>query len=642
MKRRRFFLIVTFFLALSLAFLIPRLVGGRTAEIRQAVNQQNAIEVSTGSTANPVAKTNGGFPVLDFLPQPKEIWECEVAVVGGSFGGIAAASQAMQAGVQTCTIELTPWLGGQISSQAVSALDKSHSMLALSNFSENWDQFKALLLQQTVNLPAWTKIPAGTKVADVNGCWVGALCFPPEAGAKAATQLLEQAASKSPQSRWGTSIAFKGAEFDPEGKNITAIYAVKRIPKNPNYRPQGRLSQEIVPWYYWTSDDIYTKIPIKLQAPAGKRMIVIDATDTAEVVAWSGLPYRLGSESNATTKEINGAPQDNPECTQAFTYPFALAIHDDKGKALGEVKKIKPGWSRELHRTMYDMEGFPMFTGRSVFNYRRIVNATGSDRFTGTPGLGDISMINWNKGNDWGIMNPPLIMTEPVLQKSKQRENWMGALNYDALKDGENHALLFAEWLMETQARPGFPLSLLQGAESPMGTESGLSMYPYIREGRRILGRAAYGQQEFQMREQDIRNDMSGGRDFRPTAIAMTHYDVDMHGCRYMNWEPSNSAESAPTSAANVLPVYIPLEALIPQKIDNLLIGSKGIAVSHIVNAVTRIHNGEWGVGTGAGTVAAWLLREAIAGTKPSEIVPKGMMPQLQAYLRQQGIIFEW
>ena len=642
-KRRRLLAIIAFLITIGAFLLLARPWQNQNPTPAQSVlDKQDATNVNTINAASPVIETNGGFPQLSPLPATKEIWECEVAIVGGSFGGIAAAGQAMKAGVQTCVIELTPWLGGQISSQAVSAIDKSQAMNSLGNFSANWIEFKKLIAQQTVNLPAWTKVPVGTKVEDINGCWVGSLCFPPDIGAKAAELWLKQASAKSPNSRWGTGIAFKGAKFDPEGKNITAIYAVKRTPKDSNYFPKGRLSQELVPWYYWSSDDLWAKTPIKLQAPAGKRMIVIDATDTAELIAWAGLPYRVGSEAKARTKEVHAAPQDNPECTQAFTYPFALAIYDDKGKAKADIAKIQPGWSRETHRSMYDLEGFPMFRGRSVFNYRRIVNATGSDRFKGTPGLGDITMINWNKGNDWGIMNPSLIMTEAGLQKSGQRQNWTGGLNYNALKDGENHALLFAEWLMEKQSRPNFPLSLLQGKDSPMGTESGLSIYPYIREGRRILGRSAYNQPEFQILERDIRSDMSGGRDFRKNAVALTHYDVDIHGCRYMNWEPSNSAENAPSQEENVSPVFIPLEALIPQKVENLLMGGKGLAVSHIVNAVTRIHNGEWGVGTAAGTVAAWLLREAPADMIPAEIVPKELMPQLQTYLRQQGVRLDW
>lgn len=69
---------------------------------------------------------------------------------------------------------------------------------------------------------------------------------------------------------------------------------------------------------------------------------------------------------------------------------------------------------------------------------------------------------------------------------------------------------------METQSRTGYPLSLVFAEDSLLGTRSGLSLYPYIREGRRILGRAAYGQAEFQMLEQDIRVGTSGDGTLAP------------------------------------------------------------------------------------------------------------------------------
>lgn len=173
-----------------------------------------------------------------------------------------------------------------------------------------------------------------------------------------------------------------------------------------------------------------------------------------------------------------------------------------------------------------------------------------------------------------------------------------------------------------------------------MGTHSGLSMVPYIREGRRILGRQAYGESQFQIREQDIRRDKSGGRDFRATAVGVTHYAIDIHGCRYRNWEPSGSANSAPKSELYVDPIVIPLEALIPQRVDNLLIGGKGIAVTSIVNAATRVHHGEWTIGSAAGTVAAWLRQHP--DVSAAEIVSQGRMAELQRYLVSQGLRLQW
>ena len=241
-----------------------------------------------------------------------------------------------------------------------------------------------MIEQQPVDLPAWTKIPSPRQVKDINSCWVGKLCFPPKAGAKAAEKLLQSSSRFASGSRWGTSIAFKGAQFDSTGKRIVAIYAVRRIPRDRNYVP-SRLSQELTSWYSWYGDKVFEKIPVRLQAPANGKLIVIDATDTGELVGWAGIPYRLGSESRATTGERHAAAKDNPECTQAFTFPFVLAIKSDRGSSLKQLAAIQPGISLAEHRREYSLEGFPFFTGRSFFNYRRIVSLTRNDPFVGTP-----------------------------------------------------------------------------------------------------------------------------------------------------------------------------------------------------------------------------------------------------------------
>ena len=589
-----------------------------------------------------IAIAANGRPALTPLPEAKEVWTCEVIVIGGSLGGVAAAAHAMESKATTCLIELTPWLGGQISSQGVSALDESHTTWLDQGFSKSWNDFKDVISQQPVQLPAWSHAAKGKDVADLNSCWVGRLCFSPRSGASAALQLLKSAATKAPSSKWGTSIAFKGAEFDATGKDITAVYAVRRSPRQPGYTPQGRPSAELTSWYSWSGDDTFEKTPLRLQAPPGKRLIVIDATDTGEFVGWANVPHRLGAESLATTGEPNASrQQDNADCTQAFTFPFALGIHDDRKTSLTALSQLKSVYAQHEHEQQYDMDGFSVFEGKGFFNYRRIVSTTQNDPFSASPAPGDITIVNWNRGNDWTWMNPPLIMGDKQLDESGQRHNWMGGQSTIALKHAENHALLFAQWLLTHKTEPGYPLSFLSGAAMPLGTSSGLSMVPYIREGRRIIGRRAYGQREFALREADIRLGLQGARDFSATSVAVAHYAIDIHGCRYRNWEPSGEAMSAPALESKVRPAQIPLESLIPIGVNNLLIGGKGIAVTHIVNAVTRTHYSEWSIGAAAGATAGWLVTQEPTVTPP-EIVPKRLMPKLQRYLTDQGLRLHW
>jgi len=601
---------------------------------------------SPDASAQSVAYSEGGLnsngrPHLSPLPTAKEVWTCDVAVIGGSLGGVAAASHAMQSGATTCLIELTPWLGGQISSQGVSALDESQSMRSDETLSESWMHFKRLLAKQIVRLPDWTNLRGDRRVDEINSCWVGILCFPPIAGASASEQLLKNAATRSPNSRWSVSTAFKGADFDASGRLVTAIHAVRRTPRDPNYLPQGRFSAELSKWYAWSSTNEFEKTPIRLEAPAGKTMMVIDATDTTELVGWAGVPHRLGSDSIATTGERNASRRDNQDCTQAFTFPFVLAIRDDQGASLQTLTQLESGYSKEEHRKDYDLQGFPVFTGRSFFNYRRIVSVNPGDPYASTPSPGDMTLVNWNRGNDWKFMDPPLILSDTDIDKSGQRQNWLGGLSIAALRHGENHALLFAHWLLENHAKE-LPMSYLWGTESPLGTASGLSMVPYIREGRRIVGRKAYNQREFAVREADLRIDLPGSRDLSPTAIARIHYSIDIHGCRYRNSEDDGEAASAPTLETNVRPTLIPIEGLIPRGVDNLLIGGKGIAVTHIANGMTRIHQGEWSIGASAGAIAGWLTTRNQPGLLPQDIASKNLISQVRDHMSRQGLGLDW
>jgi hypothetical protein len=628
--------ISTFLLMVLVGLIVSGSVSAIWARLADSPNRAKALPNAT----NP-HKDENGWPIGQTNTSNTEVWECEVVIVGGSLSGVAAAYHSMQTGARTCLIELTPMLGGQVSSQGVSAIDESLLMRGHQVFSTSWTRFKNTIADQIALPSALTHLKPGALVAQTNSCWVGTLCFSPTAGATASDFMLKEAAIFAPGSRWGTEIAFKGADFNRSGDRILAIHAVRRKARDPNYIPKGRLSQEIASWYRWQSDSVFIKTPIKLQPPPGKDMIAIDATDTGELVGWANIPHRLGTEGFATTGELH-AVADNSDCTQAFTFPFVLAVDDDQGQSLKRLKQVQPGLSKQEHREDYSLGRYPMFGGSSLFNYRRIFSMVRNDPFKSYPSSGDMTVVNWNKGNDWGVMNPPLIMNQQEIEASGQRQDWLGGLNLAALKEGENHALLFSEWLIEKYATSNFPLVHLSGKGMPIPTESGLSMYPYIREGRRILGRPARDQEQFFLREQDIRKDIPGWRDFRKSAIGITHYAIDMHGCRYRNWEPSRSSSSAPVSEESIRPIFIPLESLIPQKIDNLLIGGKGIAVTHIVIASTRIHVGEWATGAAAGATAAWILQQGDPSLTPQGIINRGMLPRLQQHLSSQGISLQW
>ncbi len=77
-------------------------------------------------------------------------------------------------------------------------------------------------------------------------------------------------------------------------------------------------------------------------------------------------------------------------------------------------------------------------------------------------------------------------------------------------------------------------------------------------------------------------------------------------------------------------PAQIPLRALIPQRVDNMLVASKSIAASTIAAAAYRVHSFEWSVGAAAAHSIDFSLRN---GVLPSELVenPVSKSPMIEA-----------
>ena len=329
----------------------------------------------------------------------------------------------------------------------------------------------------------------------------------------------------------------------------------------------------------------------------------------------------------------------------------------------------------DQHKNYYSYELERLADFDLVFTYRRIWSPkTGEqEKFGGieftAPTPGDISMQNWTWGNDYrpGTAEDNLIYTRQQLKTLGQLEpgGWMGGLRTSTLDRGEDHALGYYYWLVEGETdsqlgdgvkKPHPNHRLLTGLDSPMGTVHGLSKYPYIREGRRIIGRVYPGySQGFEVNEIDIsRADYRdehyaqnlGRQTYRqlwskldgieavtnksmdiekikqrtrstiyPDSVGIGHYAIDFHPC--MNNSPAEKAgnterEGERQGGGQAYPFQIPLRAMIPQKIDNLIVTGKSIATSHIAAAAYRVHSFEWSSGAAAGITAVFGLEEKI------------------------------
>ena len=77
-----------------------------------------------------------------------------------------------------------------------------------------------------------------------------------------------------------------------------------------------------------------------------------------------------------------------------------------------------------------------------------------------------------------------------------------------------------------------------------------------------------------------------------------------------------DAAAATTTSTSSALPFQIPLGALIPQRVENLLPACKNIGTTHITNGCYRLHPVEWNIGEAAGVLAALCIGEEVVAAR--------------------------
>ena len=196
------------------------------------------------------------------------------------------------------------------------------------------------------------------------------------------------------------------------------------------------------------------------------------------------------------------------------------------------------------------------------------------------------------------------------------------------LADAKQLSLSMVYWLQTEAPRPdggtGWPGLRLRG--DLLGTDDGLAMAPYIRESRRILARVT-------IREQDVSAKYRPGDTLAERyedSVGIGYYRIDLH--------PSTGGDNYIDVPS--LPFRIPLGALIPQRVTNVLAAAKNIGTTHLTNGCYRLHPVEWNIGEAAGALAAHCLH---TGHTPAAIhVDPALRAAFQQLLVTQGVELVW
>ena len=347
----------------------------------------------------------------------------------------------------------------------------------------------------------------------------------------------------------------------------------------------------------------------------------IDATELGDLLPLTGTEYVTGTESRKETGELHAPEKADPSNNQAFTVCFAMDHIAGENHVIDKPRdydfwksftpELTPPWSgRLLDLTHTDPitlkpvsnsfipEGPEDPSLFNIWSYRRIIN-----RLNFVPGTyrGDITIVNWPQ-NDYLLGN--IIDATP----SEFERHLEGARQLSL-------SLLY--WLQTEAPRPdkGYGWPGIRPRGDIMGTSDGLAKSAYIRESRRIKAKFTVLEEHVGLanrsqvtgKKQDVK-----AADFHDS-IGVGFYRIDLH--------PS----SAGTNYIDIdsLPFQIPLGALIPVRMKNLIAANKNIGTTHITNGCYRLHPVEWNIGESAGSLVAFAIEQkGYSGSSPAEKRP--------------------
>jgi FAD dependent oxidoreductase len=195
------------------------------------------------------------------------------------------------------------------------------------------------------------------------------------------------------------------------------------------------------------------------------------------------------------------------------------------------------------------------------------------------------------------------------------------------LSDAKQLSLSLLYWLQTEAPRPdggtGFPGLRLR--PDIVDTQDGLAKTPYVRESRRIRAVTT-------VTEHDVAVTTAGssGRTPRHDSVGVGSYRIDLH--------PSTGGDNYIDVAS--APFEIPLGALLPVRVRNLLPAAKNLGTTHISNGCYRLHPVEWNVGEVAGRLAAFCLDRRV---EPHQVqAGEQLLAQFHRALDRAGVERHW
>ncbi len=540
---------------------------------------------------------------------------CDVLVVGGGTGGCAAALAACRAGKRVIVTEPCEWIGGQLTSQAVPP--DENRWIETHGGTASYRAYRRAVRRYYQDAYPLNAAARYDPELNPGTGWVSRLCCEPKVAYAALLQLL--------------------SPYESQG-----LLRIVRYVEPSAATVDGDRVQSV------TLRSLRGEPDVTVTAP-----YVLDATELGDLLPLTGTEFVVGAESQDETGELHARPgAADPNNVQAITWCFAMGYDPMPGadhtivrpaqyaRWRAYVPEVAPAWTGKLlswtdcmpwsleprHNVLFPHELDPAAgrKGNAFFAYRQIVGSRNWDRDRAPH---EATMVNWPM-NDY--IEADLMSDDP---EERRR----------ALEESRQLSLSLLYWL-QTEAPNwstgglGYPGLYPRGDAT--GTNDGLAQAPYIRESRRIRARftiteqhvgteARTGIRYLPDRPMDERLIGVRGESY-PDSVGIGHYRIDLHistgGDNYID--------------ISSFPFQIPLGALIPVRMRNLVPACKNIGTTHLTNGCYRLHPVEWNIGESAGALAVFCLNH---GVEPAQVYEsEALLKDFQASLVRQGVPLAW
>ncbi len=522
-------------------------------------------------------------------------------IVGGSMGGTAAALAAARNGARVILTETTDWIGGQLTAQAVPP--DEHPWIEQFGATATYRAYRENVRRYYRRFYALTGAARDDPHLNPGNCGVSRICHEPRASLAVLEGMLAPhvSAGRVTILRHHTPVA-----AETSGDRVDAV----RV-------RDGRDGSERT-----------------LAAP-----FFVDATELGDLLPLTGTEYVTGAEAQRDTGEPHAPSEAQPLNMQALTWCFAIdhvpgqdhtiekpANYDFWAAHVPDVEPAWPGrllsWQYSNPRTLEPRElAFDPRPGHptEAFNlwlYRRLIDPPNFREETMPRG---ITLVNWPQ-NDY-FLGTIIEVPEAEAEQHRQQAQQL------------SRSLLY--WMQTEAPRPdggtGWPGLRLRGDLT--GTEHGLAKKPYVREARRIKAVFTVTERhvgtEARMAATGLpREEVTAPR--FDDSVGIGSYRIDLH--------PSTQGDNYIDISS--LPFEIPLGALLPERVQNLLPACKNIGTTHISNGCYRLHPVEWNIGESVGALVGFCLRENVT---PHQVrADEAMLGDFQQTLQEQGVELRW